>query len=267
MRAADPSIKVIAVGAVGAWSEGMMRHCADHMDLVSEHFYCQERPGVIAHVNQMRDQVRNKAAAHRRYREEIPALKGKQIRIALDEWNYWYGPHVYGEIGTRYFLKDALGIAAGLHEIGRNSEMFLMANYAQTVNVIGCIKTTKTSAALETTGLVLMLYRRYFGVTPLATESGRPLDALAALNEEGAVLTLGVVNPTAERLAVPLTLNGLSITGKGTLREIAGSDPMAFNSPGEPARVAIEKRPVEGITDSITVAPYSISLFSLPLVP
>jgi len=51
------------------------------------------------------------------------------------------------------------------------------------------------------------------------------------------------------------------------LREIAGSDPMAFNSPGEPARVAIEKRPVEGITDSITVAPYSISLFSLPLVP
>ncbi len=144
MRAADPSIKVIAVGAVGAWSEGMMSHCADHMDLVSEHFYCQERPGVIAHVNQMRDQVRNKAEAHRRYREEIPALEGKQIRIALDEWNYWYGPHLYGEIGTRYFLKDALGIAAGLHEIGRNSEMFLMANYAQTVNVIGCIKTTKT---------------------------------------------------------------------------------------------------------------------------
>ena len=267
MRAADPSIKVIAVGAVGAWSEGMMRHCADHMDLVSEHFYCQERPGVIAHVNQMRDQVRNKAEAHRRYREEIPALEGKQIRIALDEWNYWYGPHVYGELGTRYFLKDALGIAAGLHEFGRNSEMFLMANYAQTVNVIGCIKTTKTGAALETTGLALMLYRRHFGVTPLATQTGRPLDALAALNEEGTVLTLGVVNPTAESLLVPLTLNGLSITGKGTLREIAGSDPMAYNSPGESAKVTIEERPVEGITDSITIAPYSISLFSLPLAP
>jgi hypothetical protein len=51
------------------------------------------------------------------------------------------------------------------------------------------------------------------------------------------------------------------------LREIAGSDPMAYNSPGEPAQVTIEERPVEGITDSITVAPYSISLFSLPLAP
>ncbi len=112
-----------------------------------------------------------------------------------------------------------------------------------------------------------MLYRRHFGVIPLATDTGRPLDALAALNEEGTVLTLGVVNPTTERLAVPLTLHGLSITGNGTLREIAGSDPMAYNSPGEPAKVTIEERPVEGITDSITVAPYSISLFSLPLAP
>ncbi len=42
MRAADPSIKLVAVGAVGPWSEGMLRNCADHMDLISEHFYCGE---------------------------------------------------------------------------------------------------------------------------------------------------------------------------------------------------------------------------------
>ena len=28
------------------------------------------------------------------------------------------GPHVYGELGTQYFLKDALGIAAGLIAMG-----------------------------------------------------------------------------------------------------------------------------------------------------
>ena len=42
-----------------------------------------------------------------------------------------------------------------------------MANYAQTVNVIGAIKTTKTAAELETTGLVLALYRRRFGTLPV----------------------------------------------------------------------------------------------------
>ena len=58
-------------------------------------------------------------------------------------------PHVYGELGTKYFLKDALGIAAGLHEYARQSDMIFMANYTQTVNVIGCIKTSKTAAASQ----------------------------------------------------------------------------------------------------------------------
>ena len=45
----------------------------------------------------------------------------------------------------------------------RNSDLFVMANYAQTVNVIGAIKTTKTAAEMEPTGLVLQLYRQRFG--------------------------------------------------------------------------------------------------------
>ncbi|OHB85020.1 MAG: hypothetical protein A2V98_13345, partial [Planctomycetes bacterium RBG_16_64_12] len=147
MRAADPSVKRIAVGAVGPWSEGMMAHCADHMDLVSEHFYVGEQPGLMSHVAQTRERVRQIADAHRRYREQFESLKGKDIRIALDEWNYWYGPHLYGELGVRYFLRDALGVGAALNEFARNTDIYFMANYAQTVNVIGAIKTTKTDAA------------------------------------------------------------------------------------------------------------------------
>jgi alpha-L-arabinofuranosidase len=267
MRAADGSIKVVGVGAVGKWSEGMMSQCADHMDAISEHFYCQQRSGISAHINQMRDQVRAKVEAHRRYRAEIPALQGKDIRIALDEWNYWYGPHLYGELGTRYFLKDAMGIAVGLHEMGRYSDMFAMANYAQTVNVIGSIKTSKTDAAFATTGLVLKLYRQRFGTTPLATEVGRPINALAALSADGNMLTIGVVNPTASLLEVPLAINGIEIAGHGTLHEIGGKDLMAYNDPGAKPAVVIKENRVSGIKDSLTVTPYSISLFSLPLRP
>src|SRR5208283_2197714 len=133
MRRIDPSVKLIAVGNVGKWSEAMLSHCANEMDLMSEHFYCHARKDLAAHVRQIPDNVRRIAEAHRRYRREIPALAGKDIRVALDEWNYWYGPDVFGEIGTRYFLKDALGIAAGLHEMARSSDMIFMANYAQTV--------------------------------------------------------------------------------------------------------------------------------------
>ena len=77
----------------------MLQHCAGHMDLMSEHFYCRERPDLAAHVRQVPDQVRRKVAAHRDYRKRFDALQGKDIRIALDEWNYWYGPEVFGELG------------------------------------------------------------------------------------------------------------------------------------------------------------------------
>ena len=88
--------------------------------------------------------IRKIADAHRGLSQGHPrAEAGKDIRIALDEWNFWYGGNEYGELGTRYFLQDGLGIAAALHEMFRNSDIFWMANYAQTVNVIGAIKTTQ----------------------------------------------------------------------------------------------------------------------------
>ena len=149
----------------------MLEHCADQMELLSEHFYCQEQPGLLGHVRQ----IPEPGAAQGGSPSTVPTTSsnrcaGKKIRIALDEWNYWYGPHEFGELGTRYFLKDALGIAAGLHEMARQSDMFYMANYAQTVNVIGCIKTSKTDAAFATTGLVLKLYRKQFGEIPITTD-------------------------------------------------------------------------------------------------
>ena len=148
----------------------------------------------------------------------LPSLKGKDIRLALDEWNYWYGPNEYGELGTRYFLQDGLGAAAALHEMFRNSDLFFMANYAQTVNVIGAIKTTTTAAEMETTGLVQQLYRERFGVTPVALAGApAPLDVAAALSADGRALTVAVVNPTDEARSLQLKLAG------GTLRAPARS--------------------------------------------
>ncbi|HOM16755.1 MAG TPA: alpha-L-arabinofuranosidase C-terminal domain-containing protein [Thermoguttaceae bacterium] len=269
MRKKDPSIKLIAVGNVGPWSEGMMQHCADHMDLVSEHFYCGQVPGLMSHVRQIPNQIRRIVQAHRDYRKRFDSLRGKDIRIAMDEWNYWYGPEVFGEISPRYFLKDALGVAAGLHEYARQSDMVFMANYAQTVNVLGAIKTSKMAAALETTGLVLKLYRRHFGQTPAAVDlkESAPLDAAAAWSEDKKTLTIGIVNPTGQSLEVPLQVAGAELTGSGVRYEIAGADPMLFNDPGQPAKVQIVESAVGGLKDTVRLAPYSVTLLKLQARP
>jgi alpha-N-arabinofuranosidase len=264
MRARDPDIELIAVGDVGEWDEAMLAGNAGNMSLISEHFYVQEKPDLAAHVAQVPRQIKRIADAHRRYRETIPQLAGKNIRIALDEWNYWYGPHLYGELGTRYFLKDALGIAAGIHEYSRQADLVFMANYAQTVNVIGAIKTTKTAAAFDTTGLVLKLYRARFGQVPVTiTGAPEPLDVAAAWLDDRSALTLAIVNPTAEPQALALQMTGAAFAPAATLRRIAGTDPKAYNEPGKPPAVKIEESTNVPVGGRLTLPPMSISIYEL----
>jgi len=266
MRAEDPSIKIVAVGAVGSWSEGMLQGAATGMDYISEHFYVGSLPGLLSHVNQAPRQVRQIAEAHRKYRRTIPALKDKNIPVTLDEWNYWYGPHLYGELGTQYFLKDALGIAAGLHEFFRQSDVYIMANYAQTVNVIGAIKTSKTEAVLDTTGLVLELYRNHYGTIPVRVAgTPEPLDVAAAWTEDRKILTVAVVNPTKNEHTIPLSFKGVSLPKSGKLYLITGADEMACNVPGKDPGVRIREIPNAPFGQRLKLPPISISLYELKI--
>ena len=265
MWAVDKSIQLIGVGNAGdGWTQNMFAGSADKMNLISEHTYFQDKPDVPAHVNLSVAAIKAIADTHRKLRAEMPELKDKKIPIALDEWNYWYGPHVFGELGTRYFLKDGIGIAAGLHEIYRNSDLFFMANYAQTVNVIGCIKTTKTAAELETTGLVLALYRAQFGVTPVAVSGvPKPLDVVAAWTADKKVLTVSVVNPGAESCDLSLDVAGAKLSGKGKSWTMAGKDPMAYNDPGQPRKLDFVEKAVDGAKTTLKIEPLSVILFRL----
>jgi alpha-N-arabinofuranosidase len=265
MRAVNPSIQPIAVGQAGEWSREMLANCFDHMSLISEHLYWQNRDDVESHVAQIPLGIRRVADAHRKYRADIPSLTEKDIRIALDEWNYWYGGNEYGELGVRYFLQDALGIAAGLHEMFRQSDLFFMANYAQTVNVIGAIKTTKTEAELETTGLVLKLYRQRFGSMPVqvAGDLGS-LDIAAAWTEDRNDLTVAVVNPSSESRALVLDIDGTKIRQRARRWEITGENRWSYNRPGGNRNVDIESTTVDITDNRITVAPLSVTLFSFP---
>jgi alpha-N-arabinofuranosidase len=271
MRQVDPTIKTVGSGEVGdagprSWTRGMLTSCADHMDLISEHFYCRSKDDIPQHVQQIPANIKRIADAHRKLRAELPSLQGKDIRISLDEWNYWYGPHVFGELGTRYFLKDALGIAAGLHEYFRNSDIMFMANYAQTVNVIGCIKTTKTAADFDSTALPLMLYRRRFGTIPVAVEhQAAPLDISAALTEDRKALTVAVVNPTNAPAQMKLSLGSLKLAGPAQTWVIAGDDPLACNQPGEPRQVDIEEAGTADLAGVVSARPLSITLWKVAL--
>ena len=260
IRAVSPEARCIAVGSAGEWSETMLTHCADHMDLISEHLYWQRKDDVTEHVDVAVRQIEHLAKVHRGYRDGIAALDGKDIRIALDEWNYWYGPNIYGELGVRYHLRDALGCAAALHAMFRNSDLFFMANYAQTVNVIGAIKTMRTGAFLAATGQVLALYRAHFGTAPVPVKENLVgFDAAAAWSDDHATLTVALVNTRSEVVTADLQLAGVEGPSRGW--RIQNDDPDAFNSEHAPEKVIAVELPEEALADAATLPPFSITLY------
>jgi alpha-N-arabinofuranosidase len=265
MRKADQSIQLVGVGAVGDWSRTMLTEGGNHMDLLSEHIYCQDLPDVKAHAAQIKDNIKRVADEHRKYRSEIAGLDEKDIRIAMDEWNYWYGDYIYGELGCRYHWKDGLGIAAGFHEYFRNSDIYYMANYAQTVNVIGAIKSTKKDVEFETTGIILKLYREHFGQIPLETDGyDGPLDISVAIDAPRRMLTVAVVNTDPVSHDFNINLIDGKVKGIDSCYEVANPDPMSFNEPGQERKIDIKKVEWRS-TDYISANPMSVILYKFSM--
>jgi alpha-N-arabinofuranosidase len=286
MWEADPDLVLVGVGNVytinddydpdskqrkRTWSRGMLEDSAEWMSMLSEHFYVgrvpwgqEGRKPVLEHVTMAKNSIRDIVENHKKLQASIKGLNGRFVPIALDEWNYWHRDYVYGELGCIYDLQDALGIAMGLHEFYRQSKYIHAANYAQTVNVIGAIKTTKTQAEFDSTGLVLKLYRKHFGTKPLNFngEIGQ-LDVMAALNEAGNILTVSVVNPTEEE--VILNLEGVDLPTSAIQYVITGEKDSSHNAPGKERGVDIHGLGTISIVDGLKAGPLSANIWKISL--
>ncbi len=266
MRKADANIEPIAVGEVGEWSRKMMENSSDYMSLISEHIYVKELKDVTEHTAQLANSIKGKVDAHRKYRKEIKGLARKDIDIAMDEWNYWYDDYIYGELGVRYHMRDAIGIARAFHEYYRNSDIIFMANYAQTVNVIGAIKTNDTTSTFAATGMVLKLYRNNFGSIPveISGDMGN-LDVFAALTENKDSITVSIVNPTLSDQKLKITLPELGNKAETMKWEIQHPNPAAYNEPGKEPEVDITEENLNIDLNNLPIKKYSVSIYKMSL--
>ena len=82
MRAVDPTIRPVGVGAVGEWSRTMLGQAATHMSLISEHLYWQNKDDVVAHV----EQVPRRDPPRRRGAPRLPARARRRSRARRSRW-------------------------------------------------------------------------------------------------------------------------------------------------------------------------------------
>lgn len=203
MRKVDPSIKLIAGGAMpdvmeGAdqarringqyipnylsaadWTGQMLLHCLDNIDMVSEHYYASgtehtdiklqkkvpiEPPlSLIEWERAPAVQVRAKYEHYQAYLRLIPAFRAKPVPIAIDEWAY------FGGVPNSY--KTVPAYAWAFHEMFRHSDVFQLAAVTFATSMMS---ENRTEAILNPTGMLFKMYRDHFGTIPVEVTGDSP---------------------------------------------------------------------------------------------
>jgi alpha-N-arabinofuranosidase len=203
MRKVDPSIKLIAGGAMpdvmeGAdqarringqyvpdylsaadWTGQMLLNCLDNIDMVSEHYYAsgtqhtdmklQKKVPIdppLSFIEWQRApavQVRAKYEHYQEYLKRIPALRAKPVPIAIDEWAYFGG--------NRDGYKVVPAYAWAFHEMFRHSDVFQMGAFTFATAMMS---ENRTEAVLNPTGMLFKMYRDHFGTIPVEVTGDSP---------------------------------------------------------------------------------------------
>lgn len=267
-------------GSPEDWSGRLLAGASDYFEILSEHVYpyfnnaydAEKQAWVPVQEDQV-DTIRRGAnriyavaEAYDHYRETLPGLKAKPIRIALDEWA----------------CRGPLGVAAGLMEVFRRTDIYALGGYT---GFSGCISHNAHETTYSPTGLVFRILREHYGTIPVSLTGNAPqkdipgtigvdkasrssgsdtypLDMTAALTADRRALTLAVVNPTRTEQEVDLQISGVALADSARAWQIVLPDYNARNVPGQRPVVDIAEVSVQGAPTRLSVPGISVSVYA-----
>ena len=151
----------------------------------------------------------------------------KRIGLVVDEWGTWYDQEPGSRPGFLYqqnTMRDALVAALNFHIFHRHADRVVMANIAQTVNVLQAIILTDKEKMLRTpTYWVFEMFKVHQGGTSLPVELQSPD---YAFGQEKIPMVSASATRAADKSAVHLSLANTSPTQAVTLSvRLAGIAP------------------------------------------
>ena len=298
LKAVDPSVKVVSVGADDPdWDLEVLKRAGSIVDYHSNHQYygTDDYDGTVASAVQV--ERRLKLLCSVIDVAEASLARETPIQIAFDEWNIWYQGRTrpWEEF---YALKDAIFAAGAFHAMYRLCHRVTMANLAQMVNALGMMHTTPEALILSPIYHVFDMYSNHTGSMVLDTALsaddaaardvfsadvsvkvvGRPtprpkivknvpyLDALATLNGAGDRLSLSVVNRHRTQTAtLRVALGPLTPHGAIAVHELTGADPLTYNTPERPDAIAPTTRSLDDWPDALQLPPCSVTVVEVPV--
>jgi alpha-L-arabinofuranosidase len=327
MRSADPSITLLASGAMpdemtvtgqtrvlhmpdpqaqfgspADFTGGLLAHSWGSFDGLTEHWYARagrrfdyerakslapDAPNEAAYVNVDQtllewvhypsNRVRLKAEEWQEYEKRFPAMIDKKIFLSIDEYAY---------SGAPVNLKLALAYGMVFNEMLRYTDFLKMSAFTMGVSTLDY---NRTSAILNTNGLLFKMYGDHFGAIPVALSGNSPqpapkypiagdqpkanpgsptypLDMVAALTEDRKFLTLAVVNATESKQEFDLNVTGAQLGRQSILWQMTGNSVDAANHVGQPPQVEVKEIALGDAPKTLSVAPISINIYRFPLV-
>lgn len=246
MKLQDPGIKLIAAGGAEAWNAQVISELHPAVDYISSHLYPKSEPGkplsivrsvddceatILALKRQVRALAPEKVSSFSEW-YRFPPRQGP-LMIALDEIGIWEpgGHGAYGMENT-YNWGHALATATLYNIMIRHADIVGLATWAQTVNVLAPIMTSKDASIRQTIYHAMAFMRRHCGDQSLAMQCTSPaiglsgaeaqscLDASATLRSSDGTLSLIVVNRHPDK-AVEAVLPKLKRYSRMTVHELS----------------------------------------------
>jgi alpha-N-arabinofuranosidase len=205
----------------------------------------------------------------------------KRIGLAIDEWGTWYDVEPGTEPGFLYqqsTMRDAIVAALNFHIFQRHADRVVMANIAQTVNVLqAMILTDKEKMVRTPTYWVFEMFKVHQGGTFLPVELQTPdyafgsekipaVSASATRSADGKAVHLSLANTTpGQPASITVTLAGLS-PASAAGRLLTAPTMQAHNTFAAPD--AVKPMPFEGVklagsTLTLTLPAKSVAVVEL----
>ena len=289
------------------WTGALLERSADYIDYLGEHFYgypnlaidVEKQAFVEAddpladRVRRMSNKVQMKFEAWDEYLKRMPALKGKDIKFAFDEWaprNRPVSPSSAAPAISNPML-NPLTNALVYHEFFRHSDMVALGVATGGMGTLA-MDAYGDATGFRLEGLVIkVLHDRFAGRTPVAVNGNSPqhavkgtlgvdlparasgsptypLDVFAALSADRKTLAISVVNPTETAQDCDLSLTGVQPAGAARLWQLTAPAGAAAPSPA-PGRGGFGVGPPATMAESsltqtprkFTLPPSSVSVY------
>lgn len=274
VKAADPSIKLIAVGDNNMdWNRTVLTNAGNEIDYLAVHHYYG--------LGDMKGDARNLMARplhFEKFYKELASLinelvPAREIKLVINEWNTSL------PLPRQHSMESAL-YAARLMNVFERSNNVAMTAVSDLVNGWsgGVIQASRHDVFVTPTYLVNELYAQRLGSERLQSTvtsptfdtslegSGVPfLDVVASRSPSGKLIYLKCVNTDPEHdLRTTINIAGTSVAATGTIETLNGATLYSANTFSTPHAVSLHKAQVKAGTSFVVTLPrHSVSVITL----